>query len=348
MKLKRWKTFDDQKVVVLGGTEFSEKLMSCDQVYNASNIQRTCIKFTATYPGARQPGSLPRDLGRLRIKVLGAPVGPLRGREPLGAMNISVPKICLKPPSTSHQSQLQYRSPSTQVFMTPPTSIPRTIRSSTKLPNASVSTATSAASTITIDLLIDVLNQTLFNPFLAALLPLCLRALAASYTSPSFLIVSLFAICVNVYHLISFISQRIAYGTPRKVDWKNELVVITGGKGGLGGVLAEILGMKGVDVAVLDVNVTKAEEEEGISPEAADLMGNGIRYWRCDVGNVQSVEGTWKKVVESVGPFSDPSCRSIQFISFPVPISQSYSLQNWVASCLMCLLLSSSKVFLRS
>ena len=75
------------------------------------------------------------------------------------------------------------------------------------------------------------------------------------------------------------------------MDWKNEVVVITGGKGGLGSVLAEILGMRGVGIAVLDVSVTKEEEKvkDGI-----------VNYYKCDVGNIEEVERIWARVIHHV------------------------------------------------
>lgn len=76
-----------------------------------------------------------------------------------------------------------------------------------------------------------------------------------------------------------------------------EVVVITGGKGGLGSVLAEILAMRGVAVAVLDVAVTEmkeGEEEEGSEEDT------GTRLYKCDVGDVQELEKVWGRVVSEV------------------------------------------------
>lgn len=82
------------------------------------------------------------------------------------------------------------------------------------------------------------------------------------------------------------------------MQWEKEVVVITGGKRGLGGVLAEVLGLRGVSVAVLDLDVTGEEEGEG---GGQGRKGDGVRYWRCDVGNLEEVERVWEKVVKDVG-----------------------------------------------
>ena len=94
--------------------------------------------------------------------------------------------------------------------------------------------------------------------------------------------------------MLEGVNKRIAYGAPREVDWENELVVITGGIGGLGGCLAEIFALKGVGVAVLDVNLDgrglrDREEKEGIT------------YYRCDVGDHKQVEKVWQTVVSELG-----------------------------------------------
>lgn len=65
------------------------------------------------------------------------------------------------------------------------------------------------------------------------------------------------------------------------------MVVITGGARGLGLCVAEIYGMRGANVAVLDREVEEGERE-------------GIRFYKCDVGNQKEVESIWKTVVKEV------------------------------------------------
>ena len=93
-------------------------------------------------------------------------------------------------------------------------------------------------------------------------------------------------------------NHRVAYGRPREVRFGNEgrikqeaednergeeVVLITGGCNGLGRLLAEIFGLRGIGVAVLDIRKPeggkdKVEEEEG------------WRWYECDVGNWEDVE----------------------------------------------------------
>lgn len=72
----------------------------------------------------------------------------------------------------------------------------------------------------------------------------------------------------------------------------DEVVVVTGGLGGLGGCLAEIFALKGVAVAVLDVavgGVGDGEEKEG------------VKYYRCDVGSFEEASTVWERVRKDLG-----------------------------------------------
>lgn len=86
-------------------------------------------------------------------------------------------------------------------------------------------------------------------------------------------------------------NKRVAYGRAREVDWEEEVVVVTGGARGLGGCVAEVLGMRGVGVAVMDLDVGGGRGEEGGS----------VRYYQCDVGDREEVERVWGEVVRDVG-----------------------------------------------
>lgn len=64
---------------------------------------------------------------------------------------------------------------------------------------------------------------------------------------------------------------------------------MTGGRKGLGCCLAEIYAMKGAGVAVLEKHEREGDEEE-----------DGIRRFKCDVGNREEVESVWRRVVKEV------------------------------------------------
>ncbi|KAK4999179.1 hypothetical protein LTR66_001749 [Elasticomyces elasticus] len=143
---------------------------------------------------------------------------------------------------------------------------------------------------LTIDTIALVLHRTLFHPFIASLIPLSLRAQATPYSHPAFVLASAYACLVAACHVLAAVNRRVAYGRPRCVDWEDEVVVITGGAGGLGRTLAQVWGMRGASVAVLDV---REMDGEG--------MGVGVRWYACDVGDAGQVEEVKRKVEKDLG-----------------------------------------------
>lgn len=144
---------------------------------------------------------------------------------------------------------------------------------------------------LTLDLLLVVLHRTLLHPFVAWMLPLSLRAMAAPYHALSFILTTAYASTVTLFYVFSSFNQRLAYGAPRNVDLEEEVIVITGGARGLGLCVAEIYGIRGVAVAVLDLDIGKMGDGEG---------EGGVKYYKCDVGNRAQVEMVWGRVVKDV------------------------------------------------
>jgi NAD(P)-dependent dehydrogenase (short-subunit alcohol dehydrogenase family) len=124
---------------------------------------------------------------------------------------------------------------------------------------------------VSVDLLLKVLNVTILHPFIAWLIPLCFRAQHMEYEAKPIQITIAWATFVTLLWLLNKFSHKLAYGMHREVDLSEEVIVITGGASGLGLLIAEVYGMRGATVAVLD----KGELE---STEA-----RGITYYKCDV-----------------------------------------------------------------
>jgi hypothetical protein len=137
---------------------------------------------------------------------------------------------------------------------------------------------------ITIDLLAHVLARSIFHPFIAWLIPLCLRSLSYPTSHPHFQYTCFYAALVSLLALLGKLNNRLAWGPARTLDWEHEVVVITGGASGLGKVIAEMYGMRGVSVAVLDVRVPDEKERE--RSEALEH----VRFYRCDVGRLEEVQ----------------------------------------------------------
>ncbi|KAL4938504.1 hypothetical protein BDV06DRAFT_52869 [Aspergillus oleicola] len=144
---------------------------------------------------------------------------------------------------------------------------------------------------LTIDLIMKVLNSTFLHPFIAWIIVLCLRAQATPYSHPAFIIASGYASFLTALDIAFMISDRIAYGIPRTVDFDEEVVVVTGGASGVGKLIAQIYALRGVSVAVLDV----AEEVKG------EGDAGRVEYYRCDIGVRDEVERVAERIVQDLG-----------------------------------------------
>jgi short chain dehydrogenase len=148
---------------------------------------------------------------------------------------------------------------------------------------------------LTIDLLLKVANRTFLHPFIAWLIPLCMRAQATPWHFRSMRVAIGYAIFITTLTILQYISQRIANGLPREVNLEEEVVVITGGASGLGLLIAEVYGMRGVSVAVLDTKEMKDDEIRG------------VEFYKCDVGDSSQVQEVAKRIKEdvSISPSSE-------------------------------------------
>lgn len=144
---------------------------------------------------------------------------------------------------------------------------------------------------VTLDLLADIANRSILHPFIACLIPLCLRAVGTPATWLRFQVACAYAIALTLHALFLHWGRRVAFGAARRVDLADEVVVVTGGARGLGLLVAEVYGMRGASVAVLDV-VPGVEEE---------LETKGIAYYRCDVGERKEVEEAYGRIEEDLG-----------------------------------------------
>lgn len=161
---------------------------------------------------------------------------------------------------------------------------------------------------LTLDTLVLILSRSLFHPFIALLIPLCLRACAKPYTSASMQFALVWAALVLLAHLLRALNTRLAHGPPRELDWEEEVVVITGARSGLGRVLAEMYGMRGASVAGLDLTVPPGESEasEGLA---------GARWYACDVSRLEEVQRAREGIERDVGICSPPP--SLLSLSLP-------------------------------
>lgn len=95
---------------------------------------------------------------------------------------------------------------------------------------------------------------------------------------------------ITLCWMANVINQRIAHGIPREVDLSEEVIVITGGASGLGMLIAEVYGMRGATVAVLDVK------------EMENTEARGVTYYKCDVSDKEQVVKIAAEIESEVCP----------------------------------------------
>lgn len=139
-----------------------------------------------------------------------------------------------------------------------------------------------------IDLFLKVLNVTFFHPFVAWIIPLCLRAEHMDWDKTPMQVSIYWASAVTMFWTAWYVNRRMAFGLPREVNLEDEVIVITGGSSGLGLLIAEVYGMRGASVAVLDVN----EMENGES--------RGVTFYKCDVTDREQLARVEKQIEQDV------------------------------------------------
>jgi len=144
-----------------------------------------------------------------------------------------------------------------------------------------------------IDLVVKVLGNILLSPFFAFWIPLFYKAQGAAWDSSIVKSAGAYFAFVAALALIRWSSVRWRNGgtwllMPPRLDWGEQIVVITGGSSGVGQLLAETFAVRNVTVVVLDVNPIITEN-------------SNIAYYKCDVSKWEEVEAVSKKVIEEIG-----------------------------------------------
>ncbi|KIW93202.1 uncharacterized protein Z519_05807 [Cladophialophora bantiana CBS 173.52] len=147
---------------------------------------------------------------------------------------------------------------------------------------------------ITLDLILLILANSVFHPWITLVFYLCLAAVH-KHKEPLAYYTLYYTAFLAVVELSLWFDHRITHGRHRKVDWEGEVVVITGGAHGLGRVLAEMVLRKGAKVAVLDV--LEPDEEAREEMERWDLVWEVV-----DVSKTEDVKEAVERVVDWLGP----------------------------------------------
>lgn len=142
---------------------------------------------------------------------------------------------------------------------------------------------------LSVDLFLKVLNVTLFHPFVAWMIPLCFRAEHMDYDKTPIRVTIAYATAVTIWWVLGAINNRVAFGTPREVNLEDEVIVITGGASGLGLLIAEVYGMRGASVAVLDVR------------DMSNGEARGVTFYKCDVTDKEQVARAARQIEQDLG-----------------------------------------------
>jgi len=144
-----------------------------------------------------------------------------------------------------------------------------------------------------IDIVVKVLRRTLLSPFFAFFVPVLYKAQGLPWDSPIVIQTGCYFVIVSLIYIFTESSSvwRNGFGSllrRRKIDWEDQIVVITGGASGVGALLANTLAVRNVTVAVLDVQPFVTEN-------------SNIEYYKCDVSKWEEVQAVAKRIHEQIG-----------------------------------------------
>lgn len=131
------------------------------------------------------------------------------------------------------------------------------------------------------------------------MIPLCFRAEHMDWDKIPIRVSIWYATFITVCWTMGQVNRRFAFGLPREVNLEDEVIVITGGASGLGLLVAEVYGMRGASVAVLDVR----EMENG--------EARGVTYYKCDVTDKDQLARVSRQIEEDVSIVSSSGVMSI-------------------------------------
>jgi NAD(P)-dependent dehydrogenase (short-subunit alcohol dehydrogenase family) len=135
----------------------------------------------------------------------------------------------------------------------------------------------------TLDLIVRMLKTTVFHYSFGFVSIVAAKAFELPWEHPVTLFLlgytSLLLIIYGILHLLR---------PKEEIVWEDQIVVITGGSGGLGSCLAGAFAIRGADVAVLDL------------VEAESPMPN-VRYYKCDVSDVAQVKRVAERIRADIG-----------------------------------------------
>ncbi|KAF9286497.1 hypothetical protein BGZ68_002865 [Mortierella alpina] len=137
-----------------------------------------------------------------------------------------------------------------------------------------------------IDFVMQLCNASIFHVSFPFFLIPCFKMYGFSNENLAFILAAIYGVVLFVVKIAYSFHER-SQRRDGKVDWEDEVVLITGGANGIGYLLAEMLAIRRITVVVLDTQPVKT---------ALD-----IDSYICDVSNPQDIARVAKEIREDVG-----------------------------------------------
>ncbi|KIL70262.1 hypothetical protein M378DRAFT_183815 [Amanita muscaria Koide BX008] len=144
-----------------------------------------------------------------------------------------------------------------------------------------------------VDLVVKVLSHTLFSPFFVSLIPVFYLFQGAKTADTVVLYPAIYFALVSAFWSLKWLSksyrnQGNVFSSPKRLDWGEQIVLVTGGASGIGELLANTLAVRNVSVVVLDMEPVVSEN-------------HSISFYKCDVSSWDEVKAVAERVIEEIG-----------------------------------------------
>ncbi|KAF9575170.1 hypothetical protein EC968_004106 [Mortierella alpina] len=137
-----------------------------------------------------------------------------------------------------------------------------------------------------IDFVLQLCNASIFHVSFPFFLIPCFKMYGFSNENLAFILAAIYGVLLFVIKIAYWFHER-SQRRDGKIDWEDEVVLITGGASGVGYLLAEMLAIRRITVVVLDTQPVKT---------ALD-----IDSYICDVSDPQDIARVAKEIREDVG-----------------------------------------------
>ncbi|KAI9632328.1 uncharacterized protein MKK02DRAFT_40631 [Dioszegia hungarica] len=148
---------------------------------------------------------------------------------------------------------------------------------------------------LTLDLVVNVLSQTLFSAFFCAFVPVAIAGHAKSWHQPAVYWSAGWAAFLVILAALKYMNRLYAargsyFFLPPRLNWEEQIVLITGGGSGIGALLVETLALRNVTVVILDLALPKEPIEN-----------DNVYSYICDVSDYKQVQACAEKIRSEVG-----------------------------------------------